>query len=88
MVSEKTLVLTTRKVPLTYIYRACLKSSTNIYLSCLLERTTECNSEDTRFSFYLSQLLNLFSLLYGLLNSVKVSILSYISSKGVPDGWS
>ena len=52
------------------------------------ERTTECNSEDTRFSFYLSQLFNLFSLLYGLLKSDKVSILFYISIKGVPDGWS
>ena len=43
------------------------KSSTNIHLSCLRELTTVYNSEDMRFSFYLSQLLILFLLLYDLL---------------------
>ena len=43
------------------------KSSIKIYLSCLRKRTNAYNSEDMRFSFCLSQLLILFSLLYSLL---------------------
>ena len=43
------------------------KNSIKIYLSCMRKRTNVYNSEDTRFCFYISQLLILSPLLYGLL---------------------
>ena len=73
MVSERTLVLTTVKVPLKYIYRACVSVRTNKY-----------NSEEDLVFAYLN-CLSCFYFFMVYLKSDKVSILFYISRKGDPD---
>ena len=73
MVPERTLVLTTRKIPLKYICRACVS----------VQMCTILKTRDFVFT-YLNCLSCLhFFMVY--LKSDKVSILFYISSKGVPD---
>ena len=76
MVSEWTLVFTTGKVPLKYIYRA----SVNVQMYTIL-KTWDL------VSAYLN-CLSCFHFFMVYLKSDKVSILSYISSKGAPDDWS
>ena len=76
MVSERTQVLTAGKFPLEYMYRACVS----------VQICTILKTGDLVFAYLHSLSYFHFFMIY--LKSDKVSILFYISRKGVPDDWS
>ena len=76
MVSERTQVLAAGKFPLEYMYRACVSVQ-----MCTIPKTG-----DLVFAYLHS--LSYFHFFMVYLKSDKVSILFYISRKGVPDDWS